>query len=78
MGRLSAEEGCELIDCGTDLHADLSRTRVGEYNPQQDIAMLFSKPESIDCVISALQAIKKATFGENNLVSVYLNRPVCS
>ena len=59
-----------------DEDADLSRTRVGEYNPQQDIAMLFSKPESIDCVISALQAIKKATFGENNLVSVYLNRPV--
>lgn len=30
-----------------DEDADLSRTRVGEYNPQQDIAMLFSKPESI-------------------------------
>ena len=26
--------------------------------------------------VPALQAIKKATFGENNLVSVYLNRPV--
>ena len=35
--------------------------------------MLFSKPESIDCVISALTAIKKATFGKNNLTHVYLD-----
>lgn len=53
--------------------ADLSQTAVGVYNPSQDIAMLFSKPESIDCVISALTAIKKATFGKNNLTHVYLD-----
>ena len=34
--------------------------------------MLFSKPESIDCVVSALLAIKKATFGDNNLAQFYL------
>ena len=39
----------------------------------KDIAMLFSKPESIDCVISALLAVKKATFGENNLAHIYLD-----
>ena len=50
-----------------DEDADLSRTKLGVYNPNKDIAMLFSKPESIDCVISALLAVKKATFGENNL-----------
>ena len=37
------------------------------------VAMSFSKPESIDCVISVLKAIKKATFGENNLVKNYLS-----
>lgn len=37
-----------------DEDADLSRTKLGVYNPNKDIAMLFSKPESIDCVISAL------------------------
>ena len=35
--------------------------------------MSFSRPESIDCVISVLKAIKQATFGENNLVSNYLS-----
>ena len=39
-----------------DEDADLSRTKLGVYNPSKDIAMLFSKPESIDCVISALLA----------------------
>ena len=33
-----------------DEDADLSRTKLGVYNPSKDIAMLFSKPESIDCV----------------------------
>lgn len=56
-----------------DEDADLSKTAVGIYNPHQDIAMLFSKPESIDCVISALKAVKKATFGKNNLTHVYLD-----
>lgn len=53
--------------------ADLSQTKMGIYSPRKDIAMLFSNPESIDCVISALQAVRKATFGENNLVHIYLN-----
>ena len=35
--------------------------------------MLFSKPESIDCVISALLAVKKVTFGKNNLAHIYLD-----
>lgn len=56
-----------------DEDADLSRTKLGVYNPSKDIAMLFSKPESIDCVISALLAVKKATFGENNLAHIYLD-----
>ena len=53
--------------------ADLSKIRTGLYNPRQDIAMLFSKPESIDCVISALLAVKRATFGKDNLTHVYLD-----
>ena len=56
-----------------DEDADLSRTKLGVYNPSKDIAMLFSKPESIDCVISALLAVKKATFGKNNLAHIYLD-----
>jgi hypothetical protein len=35
--------------------------------------MLFSRPESIDSVISVLKAVKKATFGEDNLVNNYLS-----
>ena len=53
--------------------ADLSRTVRGEYHPHEDIAMLFSKPESIDCVVSALLAVKRATFGNNNLTPIYLD-----
>ncbi len=53
--------------------ADLRRTKLGVYNPSQDFAMLFSNPESIDSVISALLAVKKATFGENNLAHIYLD-----
>ena len=41
--------------------------------PTKIIAMLFSKPESIDCVISALLAVKKVTFGKNNLAHIYLD-----
>lgn len=52
--------------------ADLSRTRLGVFNPREDFAMFFSKPESIDCVVSALLAAKRATFGENNLAHIYL------
>lgn len=52
--------------------ADLSRTVKGEYHPHEDIAMLFSKPESIDCVVSALLAVKRATFGKDNLTRFYL------
>lgn len=52
---------------------DLSRTVRGEYHPHEDIAMLFSKPESIDCVVSALLAVKRATFGDNNLTHIYLD-----
>lgn len=58
---------------GVEEGADLSMVRTGLYNPREDIAMSFSKPESIDCVISVLKAIKKATFGENNLVKNYLS-----
>ena len=53
--------------------SDLSSVRTGLYNPREDIAMLFSRPESIDSVISVLKAVKKATFGENNLVNNYLS-----
>ena len=53
--------------------ADLSRTVRGEYHPHEDIAMLFSKPESIDCVVSALLAVKRATFEDNNLTHIYLD-----
>ena len=53
--------------------ADLSRTVRGEYHPDEDIAMLFSKPESIDYVVSALLAVKRATFGDNNLTHIYLD-----
>lgn len=52
--------------------ADMSLTGYGIYNQREDIAMLFSKPESIDCVISALKAIKRATFGENKQLDAYL------
>ena len=45
------------------------------YNPQKDMVMLFSKPESIDCMILALQTIKEKTFGENNQVNKYLSVP---
>ena len=38
---------------GIDSDADLSRTVKGAYHPHDDIAMLFSKPESIDSVVSA-------------------------
>lgn len=58
---------------GIEEGADLSTVTTGYYNPKEDIAMSFSKPESIDCVISVLKAIKKATFGENNLVKNYLS-----
>ena len=34
--------------------------------------MLFLNSESIDSVISVLKAAKRATFGEDNLVSTYL------
>ena len=52
--------------------ADLSRTSKGEYNPRRDFAMIFSRPESIDCVISALQVARDLTFGDHNLVDTIL------
>ncbi len=55
-----------------NLKADYSKTTKGVYDPGKDIAMLFSRPESIDCVISALKAVRKIVFGENNLVDTYL------
>lgn len=58
---------------GVEEDSDLSSVRTGLYNPREDIAMLFSRPESIDSVISVLKAVKKATFGENNLVNNYLS-----
>ena len=57
---------------GVEEGADLNTVRTGLYHPNEDIAMSFSRPESIDCVISVLNAVKQATFGENNLVSKYL------
>ncbi len=45
------------------------------YNPHKDIVLLFSRPESIDWMIVALQTIKEKTFGENNQVSKYLDVP---
>ena len=57
---------------GIDSDADLSKTAKGVYHPQDDIAMLFSKPESIDSVVSALLAVKRATFGKDNVTQYYL------
>ena len=69
---------CRIIIASCSIHgieegADLSTVTTGYYNPKEDIAMSFSKPESIDCVISVLKAIKQATFGKNNLVNNYLS-----
>lgn len=58
---------------GIDSDADLSKTVKGVYHPHDDIAMLFSKPESIDSVVSALLAVKRATFGKDNVTQFYLN-----
>lgn len=58
---------------GIDSDADLSKTVKGAYHPHDDIAMLFSKPESIDSVVSALLAVKRATFGKDNVTRFYLN-----
>ena len=52
--------------------ADLSRVSPGTFDPDKDMAMLFLNPESIDSVISVLKAAKRATFGEDNLVSTFL------
>lgn len=52
--------------------ADLSRTREGRYYPDKDIMMMFSRPESIDCVISALKAVKRAAFGPESIAKAYL------
>ena len=57
---------------GVEEGADLSTVRQGRYHPSKDIVFSFSRPESIDCVISVLKAVKQATFGDNNLVSKYL------
>ena len=57
----------------TEIDADLSRTVKGAYHPHDDIAMLFSKPESIDSVVSALLAVKRATFGKDNVTRFYLD-----
>lgn len=58
---------------GIDKNADLSKTVKGVYHPHEDIAMLFSKPESIDSVVSALLAVKRATFGKDNVTQFYLD-----
>ena len=58
---------------GIDSDADLSKTVKGAYHPHDDIAMLFSKPESIDSVVSALLAVKRATFGKDNVTRFYLD-----
>lgn len=58
---------------GIDSDADLSKTVKDIYHPHDDIAMLFSKPESIDSVVSALLAVKRATFGKDNVVQFYLD-----
>lgn len=57
-----------------DEDADLSRTKLGVYNPSKDIAMLFSKPESIDCVISALLAVLRKPHSERTtwLISTWM------
>ena len=58
---------------GIDRDADLSKNVKGVYHPHEDIAMLFSKPESIDSVVSALLAVKRATFGKDNVTQFYLD-----
>ena len=40
-----------------DEDADLSRTKLGVYNPNKDIAMLFSKPESKMCIRDRFEMI---------------------
>lgn len=58
---------------GINSDADLSKTVKGDYHPHDDIAMFFSKPESIDSVVSALLAVKRATFGKDNVTRFYLD-----
>ena len=55
-----------------DLDETYSQKGTTRYDPCRDIAFLFSKPESIDCVISALQVARDLTFGDHNLVDTIL------
>ena len=55
-----------------ELDKEYSQKGTVKYDPCRDIAFLFSRPESIDCVISALQVAKDLTFGDHNLVNKVL------
>ena len=51
---------------------DCSQRRYMEYCPGRDFAMYFSKPESIDCLITALQTAKQVTFIDGSMTELYL------
>lgn len=57
---------------GYDESTDLSRISRGTFYPREDIAMYFSKPESIDVVISALKVAREIAFGNQGLTEKYL------
>ncbi len=58
-------EVAEEIACG--------QRRYMEYCPDKDFAMYFSKPESIDCLISVLQTAKQVVFTNGSMTRLYLN-----
>lgn len=66
----------EPTKIGPIINDEGKRKKTTKYDPQKDIVMLFSKPESIDWMITALQTIKEKTFGANNQVGKYLNEPI--
>ncbi len=54
-------------------NADMSQTIKGSIKPfLEGITMSFSNPESIDCVVESLLAIKEAAFGKKSVLEAYL------
>ncbi len=58
---------------GIDSDADLSKTSKALIIRMMILQCSFSKPESIDSVVSALLAVKRATFGKDNVTRFYLD-----
>ena len=55
-----------------EANINYSRKKYIEYYPGKDFAMYFSKPESIDCLITALQTAKQVTFIDGSMTELYL------